>query len=37
MVKGLPLLKDTEELCPDCVMSKHHGNSIPKTTSWRAS
>ncbi|CAJ2654967.1 unnamed protein product [Trifolium pratense] len=37
MVKDLSMLKDTEELCPDCVVSKHHRNSIPKTTSWRAS
>ncbi|PNX86713.1 copia-type polyprotein, partial [Trifolium pratense] len=37
MVKGLPMLKDSAELCPDCVISKHHRDSIPKTTSWRAS
>ncbi|CAJ2653663.1 unnamed protein product [Trifolium pratense] len=37
MVKGLPILKDSAELCPDCVISKHHRDSIPKTASWRAS
>ncbi|MCI09010.1 ubiquitin carboxyl-terminal hydrolase [Trifolium medium] len=37
MVKGLPLLKDTQELCSDCVVSKHHRDSIPKSSSWRAS
>ncbi|CAJ2642245.1 unnamed protein product [Trifolium pratense] len=37
MVKGLPILKDSAELCPDCVISKHHRDSIPKTASWRVS
>ncbi|MCH81218.1 retrovirus-related pol polyprotein from transposon tnt 1-94, partial [Trifolium medium] len=37
MVKGLPIMKDNQELCSDCVVSKQHRDSIPKSTSWIAS
>jgi transposase InsO family protein len=37
MVKGLPVLQDSNEVCSDCVVSKHHRDSIPKTSTWRAS
>ncbi|GAU16044.1 hypothetical protein TSUD_339150 [Trifolium subterraneum] len=36
MVKGLPLLQETQELCSDCITSKHQRDSIPKSSSWRA-
>ncbi|CAJ2658399.1 unnamed protein product [Trifolium pratense] len=36
MVNGLPLLQESQELCSDCVISKQHRDSIPKTSSWRA-
>ena len=37
MVHGLPTLNVLEELCTDCIMGKHHRDSIPKKSSWRAS
>jgi len=30
MVKGLPILQETEEIYADCVIGKQHGDSIPK-------
>ncbi|GAU26636.1 hypothetical protein TSUD_102440 [Trifolium subterraneum] len=36
MVKGLPMIKDNQTVCSDCVVSKQHRDSFPKGTSWRA-
>ena len=37
MVRGLPTFTVSEELCTNCIMGKHHCNSILKKSSWRAS
>ncbi|GAU13002.1 hypothetical protein TSUD_173010 [Trifolium subterraneum] len=37
MVKGLPLLQESQDICNDCVIGKHQRDTIPKSTSWRAS
>ncbi|MCI01710.1 retrovirus-related pol polyprotein from transposon tnt 1-94 [Trifolium medium] len=37
MVKGLPFLQETEEICCDCAIGKQHRDSIPKIANWRAS
>ncbi|GAU44223.1 hypothetical protein TSUD_399870 [Trifolium subterraneum] len=36
MVKGLPMVKDIQTVCSDCVVSTQHIDSFPKDTSWRA-
>jgi hypothetical protein len=30
MVKGLPVLQESNEICSDCVEGKHYRDSIPK-------
>ncbi|GAU46899.1 hypothetical protein TSUD_296780 [Trifolium subterraneum] len=37
MVKGLPLLQESQDICDDYVIGKHQRDTIPKSTSWRAS
>lgn len=37
MVKGLPELNNSDEVCSDCMVGKQHRESIPKTSNWRAS
>lgn len=37
MVTGLPMLKASSKLCPDCVVGKQHRDPFPKKSSWRAS
>jgi transposase InsO family protein len=36
MVKGLPVLQESNEICSDCVEGKHYRDSIPKAATWRA-
>jgi hypothetical protein len=36
MVKGLPVLKEMEDKCTDCLSGKQHRESIPKQANWRA-
>lgn len=36
MVKGLPEIEETEEICEDCIIGKQHRDSIPKTANWMA-
>ncbi|GAU13723.1 hypothetical protein TSUD_348270 [Trifolium subterraneum] len=36
MVKGLPMVKDNQTVCSDCVVSKQHRDTFPKNASWRA-
>ncbi|GAU39416.1 hypothetical protein TSUD_323640 [Trifolium subterraneum] len=36
MVKGLPMVKDNQTVCSDCVVSKQHRDTFPKSTTWRA-
>ncbi|GAU49517.1 hypothetical protein TSUD_300440 [Trifolium subterraneum] len=35
MVKGLLMVKDNQTVCSDCVVSKQHRDTFPKSTSWR--
>jgi len=37
MVHGLPQSKYSNMICEDCILGKHHRNSFPRTTTWRAS
>jgi hypothetical protein len=37
MVKGLPVLQESNETCSDCVIGKQHRDPIPKIANWRAS
>lgn len=37
MVKGLPQLNTTSELCTNCMVGKQHRDTIPKKSQWRAS
>jgi transposase InsO family protein len=36
MVKGLPVIQETEETCEECIIGKQHRDSIPKIANWRA-
>ncbi|CAJ2671832.1 unnamed protein product [Trifolium pratense] len=36
MVKGLPNLKEDNEVCSDCMTGKQHREIIPKKVNWRA-
>lgn len=36
MVCGLPEFTASDELCPNCIIGKHHRDLIPKKNSWRA-
>jgi hypothetical protein len=37
MVKGLPKLDESKQVCADCLMGKQHRDSIPKASNWRSS
>lgn len=37
MVPGFPKCTISNELCTDCTVGKHHRDSIPKKSLWRAS
>ncbi|GAU27144.1 hypothetical protein TSUD_104530 [Trifolium subterraneum] len=37
MVRGLPVLKDMEGQCEDCLTGKQYRDSFPKQANWRAS
>jgi hypothetical protein len=37
MVKGLPELKSSQDVCADCLTGKQHRDTFPKQTTWRAS
>ncbi|CAJ2634874.1 unnamed protein product [Trifolium pratense] len=37
MVKGLPVLQETNKTCKDCIVGRQHRNYIPKNANWRAS
>jgi hypothetical protein len=34
MVRGLPKLEDSKQVCSDCLIGKQHRDSIPKTSNW---
>lgn len=36
MVRGLPQLKFSDEVCVDCLKGKQHREPIPKRSTWRA-
>ena len=36
MVTGLPKIDEATEICNDCMTGKHHRESIPKQSLWRA-
>lgn len=36
MVRGLPPIKEKEEVCSGCAFGKHHRDSFPVNKSWRA-
>ncbi|KAK2363323.1 secreted RxLR effector protein [Trifolium repens] len=36
MVKGLPVIQETEETCEECIVGKQRRDSIPKIANWRA-
>ncbi|PNX67027.1 ubiquitin carboxyl-terminal hydrolase, partial [Trifolium pratense] len=36
MVDGLPVLKEIEYKCEDCLTGKQHREGIPKQAMWRA-
>lgn len=37
MVMGFPALQDSKKVCGECMVGKHHRDSFPKKSSWRAS
>ncbi|KAM1882749.1 hypothetical protein ACFX13_004199 [Malus domestica] len=37
MVEGLPKLKASQKVCEDCLVGKHHRDSFPRESMWRAS
>jgi hypothetical protein len=36
LVKGLPVIQETDEACEECIVGKQHRDSIPKIANWRA-
>ena len=36
MVKGLPLVKGSVDVCEGCIMGKQHRDCFPKQSQWRA-
>jgi hypothetical protein len=37
MVRGLPKLEESRQVCADCLVGKQHRDSIPKSSNWKAS
>jgi hypothetical protein len=37
MVRGLPKMEESNQVCADCLIGKQHRESIPKSSNWKSS